>query len=140
MPSTNVSAATSAMRLVMSSSWMIVRGGRRTLAFRLFVVLAGEELFLFELLADLVRRLRVERLHAFELVGRQRWQMPDEVDEAPGRVLEFRGAVAPRRHPGESYALLDDMEKLAVGQVLRHPGAHVRRLGKKGAPDVRLPA
>src|ERR1700751_6442850 len=53
-------------------------------------------------------------------------QMPDEKNQMPGFVV-VRAACAPCGHTGEPDAVLDDVVKLAIGEVLRLFQAHIRR-------------
>ncbi len=67
-------------------------------------------------------------------------QAADEPHELPGERFAFRigGAAAERRHAGEAHAVLDDVEELAIGEVLRVGQPHVRSLREEVAP-VRRP-
>src|ERR1700681_3784127 len=66
--------------------------------------------------------------------------MADEMDELPVVLVLVACGIAPRRHPGETDAVPDDGEQLAIGEVLRASLAHVGRLWVQIAADLRLPA
>src|SRR4029453_5615833 len=96
------------------------RGGR----LRVFTRQKATRLFLF---TPLVGALRVQRFHAADLLVRELRQPSDEVNEGPARPLSFRLTRSPRGPPREANAVLDDREKVALGEFLRCRGAHVRR-------------
>src|SRR5207253_7418056 len=98
-----------------------------SLAERLRRSFSVEKTFFLEFMPDLVRRSRGQVLHAFELRLGQPRQMPDEVHQAPARFLTGRAARSPARHAGEANTVLEDVEELAIGQLLSSGKAHVRR-------------
>src|SRR5688572_25292604 len=53
--------------------------------------------------------------------------MSDEVYQVPAVFLAICFAGAERRHPGESNAMFDDVEELAIGKLLRRRGAEIER-------------
>src|ERR1700688_406821 len=70
-------------------------------------VAAPQEAFIVLFLLLFGRALRIERLHLFQILGRQVAQMPDEVHEFPG-VQIIIPSRAPRRHPRQTHSVLDD--------------------------------
>ena len=88
----------------------VVRSGGRGLLSD--VPLQKPPCFLF--FPDLCRRLRIQRVHARNLLLGHLRETPDEVDEPPALPLSFGGTISPGRHTGEANAMLDDGEQFAV--------------------------
>ena len=84
-----------------------------------FIRAPCEEFFFLELLPDFCRRERVEVFHLLDLVGREARQLTNEADQMPGRLPSFIGSGRLGGHPRQAYAVLDDIEQLAVRERLR---------------------
>jgi hypothetical protein len=73
-----------------------------------------------------------------DFVGGDRWQPADEGDELPGLPVAGLGpdTRAERRHPREAHAVLDDVEQLPVGQLLRCALRKSGGFGNKPLPNA----
>src|SRR5436190_3411750 len=82
------------------------------------------------LFIPLLRRLRIQPSHLFELSRRDLRQMSNEMDELPivVRIVPF----TPRRHPGQPDAISNDVEQFSVAKILRLRKTHV------GNPRVKV--
>src|SRR5688500_5438437 len=78
-----------------------------------------EEPLFLNLLPNLRRRPRIHRFHLLDLVGRQTWQLPNEVHEVPRLLRAFRRPGAPGRHAREANTVLADVVQLGIGQCFR---------------------
>src|SRR3954471_7491087 len=132
-----------ALRGAMRPQSTLVTGAVVRAASRLF--LAFQELLVLLHLPPLVRRLRVQLLHLQLLPGREPGKMPQEGDEMPGLALALFATVSPGWHSGQPDSVLDDVEKLTIGEVLRARQAQVGRRRKQipahlgaAAPVVRV--
>ena len=65
--------------------------------------------------------------------------MPDEEDEVP-RFVIVRTALSPRRHSSETNAVLNDVVKFAVAEILRSRQPHIRRPGIEFLPHFGISA
>src|SRR6266853_1324064 len=101
---------------------------------------ALEELLVVLHLAPFLRALRVETFHLQLLLARELREVADEGDQVPGRALALLASVTPGRHAGEPNAVLDDVEQLAVGELLRRRQPQIRRPWIEIAAHLRLPA
>src|SRR4051812_12785628 len=77
-----------------------------------------EGLLVFLHLAPFRHAPRVHVLHLQLLLAREPRQVADEGDELPGLVLAVLASVAPARHARHPHAVLDDVEELAVAELL----------------------
>jgi hypothetical protein len=86
------------------------------------------------------RSQRIERLHPLEFIRRNLRQVANKVDELPDQFVASRVGLSRSecRHPGKPHAILNDVEKLAIGQMLRRVGAKVWRLGVQPVPERSL--
>src|SRR6266849_3351062 len=66
--------------------------------------------------------------------------MTDEVNQLPVVGVVMTGWITPRRHAGQTYAVLDDRKRFPIGEILRPGPAHVGRLRVKIATDLCLSA
>src|SRR3954471_8377079 len=105
---------------------------------RLF--LAFQELLVLLHLAPLVRGLRVQLLHLQLLPGRQAGKMPQEGDEVPCLFLALFATVSPGGPPVQPDSVLDDVEKLTIGELLRPAQAEIRCRGKQVPTHLRVAA
>src|SRR5207237_341333 len=78
-------------------------------------------------LAPLFRTLRIDLLHFELLPWREPAEMADEMNQMPARPSAFLGAIAPARHSGQPHAVLDDVEQLAVTELLGLGESQIRR-------------
>src|SRR5262245_29616984 len=101
---------------------------------------ASQKLLSFALLPTLLGRSRSQCLHLLDLVFGELRQMPDDVDEMPCRFLAVGRTVRPARHSGESDTVLDDVEQLAVSELLCCREAHVRRFRTQAATHLGVAA
>src|SRR5258708_2928151 len=106
--------------------------------FRRLVATLQELTFLF-LLPHLGGTLPIQRLHLRDLVRRDLWEMADEMNESPRRQVVIARVFPPGGHAGQPHAVLDRVEDLAVGHVLRRGHPHVRSLGIEVLTDRRPP-
>src|SRR5262249_4705411 len=102
-------------------------------------VMSGEKEVVVLFLGELRRALRVERFHFLEMIRSELTELSDEMDELP-RLHVVVASVAPRRHPRQSDAVLDDPVDLAVGEALRIGQPHVGSARVEVAPDFSLSA
>src|SRR5437762_2071663 len=102
--------------------------------------LALQELLVFLHLSPFLRTLWIETLHFKFLFSRKLGEVADEADQVPARALALLAAVAPARHPSEAHAVFDDVEQLAVRQLLGLRQPQVGRSRIEVAPHLRLAA
>src|SRR5262245_26448438 len=114
-----------------------VLGRLRRLRSRVFT---AQKAFGFDVLPDLVRRFRIERLHFFDLFSSQLRQVSYEMHETPAVVASFLGPRAPAGHSGQANTVLDYVEQLMVVQLLRCRQPHVRSAGIQASAHLGIAA
>src|SRR5258706_10633951 len=85
------------------------------------------ELFVLLHLAPFLGALRVEPFHVQLLLAGELRKVADEGDQVPARALALLASVSPGGHAGEPNAVLDDVEQLTVGELLRARQPQIRR-------------
>src|SRR4051794_38840608 len=85
------------------------------------------------------RTLRVQSLHLFTLLELHVRQVPDEVNEFP-RVPFIVIGRAPSWHSSKADSVLDNVEQLAIAEVLSRRSSHVRRRGIHLSPHAAVTA
>src|SRR5262245_37857414 len=100
----------------------------------------SQELLFFDPLLDLLRCTRIHRFHLRDILGCQVRKPSDEMDETPRGLLATLRAGRPPRHAGKPDAVLDDIEQLAVGEILRVLLTHVGWLGEEAPTHLGIAA
>ena len=103
-------------------------------------VFTPQKLFYFFFFLHFLGTFGVELLHLFQFLLAELWQVADKMDQLPTILIFLRRVVSPRRHAGQAYAIVNDVEQLPIGERLCVSLAHVGRLGIQMLPDLGLPA